>query len=105
KYGSGRQTEPRAVFLQHASFDPAFNRLREAFPFTGRRLNAFGQSQADEKVFFGRIADRVGGVFERLREIAFERIRIAPAMCAVEGMRVKAEAEIGLQAPVFEVMT
>src|SRR5581483_1400806 len=69
----------------------------------GVRADAFGEAEADEEALLVGL-----GVDGRRRgaggEVVVERFRILAAHAAIEGMGVGAEAYIGFELPVFEIV-
>ncbi len=73
-------------------------------PFRLARLNPFQQAQANEEPLFIGIGRQAGFRGRWPLDVFARRFHILPPPHAVKGMRIRAEAEIRLQPPVFQVV-
>src|SRR5437588_6686672 len=85
--------------------------LRAILSLDGREVDAFELAQAEEKLFVKRLLRvqlyelyvRKPGLLDR-GCIGGGIVSIGPAPVAIEGMRPRAESEIGFAAPIFQIV-
>ena len=89
--------------FQQAGVQKALDGLAEALPLGRLGADAVGKPQADEEPLFDRRhlpGSHARGARDVLRQASPHSASAAP----VEGMRIGAEAEIGLELPIFQIV-